>query len=80
MTALEQLESASEVNAIGWTWFQFAQAPGWSNKPAEEMNALLTETWYQNMPNHGDLAKPRILDVMAALNRMRKSQFKVSDA
>ncbi|CAH8189134.1 ABC-ATPase domain-containing protein [Vibrio aestuarianus] len=80
LTALEQLESASEVNAIGWTWFQFAQAPGWSNKPAEEMNALLTETWYQNMPNHGDLAKPRILDVMAALNRMRKSQFKVSDA
>ncbi|HGF7526439.1 TPA: hypothetical protein AB5A73_001430, partial [Vibrio cholerae] len=28
------------------------------------------------MPNHGDLAKPRILDAMAALNRMRKAQFK----
>ncbi|MFA0232688.1 hypothetical protein AB4491_27430, partial [Vibrio sp. 10N.261.45.A7] len=32
-----------------------------------------------NMPNYGDLAKPRTLDVMAALNRMRKSQFKPSN-
>lgn len=76
ISALEQLESASEVNAIGWLWFQLAQLPGWSKNPAKEMAEMLTEHWYSAMPNHGDLAKPRILDAMAALNRMRKSQFK----
>ncbi|ELI5736445.1 ABC-ATPase domain-containing protein [Vibrio fluvialis] len=76
ISALEQLESASEVNAIGWLWFQLAQLPGWSKNPAKEMAEMLTEHWHTAMPNHGDLAKPRILDAMAALNRMRKSQFK----
>ncbi|ERM57630.1 ABC-ATPase domain-containing protein [Vibrio cyclitrophicus] len=79
LSALEQLESTSEVNAIGWAWFQFAQTPGWSNNPAKEFNAILSDEWYANMPKYGDLAKPRILDVMAALNRMRKSQFKPSN-
>ncbi|MCG9557655.1 ABC-ATPase domain-containing protein [Vibrio kanaloae] len=79
LSALEQLESTSEVNAIGWAWFQFAQTPGWSNNPAEEFNTILENEWYANMPKYGDLAKPRTLDIMAALNRMRKSQFKSSD-
>ncbi|MFA0557697.1 P-loop domain-containing protein [Vibrio sp. 10N.222.55.A1] len=79
LSALEQLESPSEVNAIGWAWFQFAQTPGWSNNPAKEFNAILENEWHANMPNYGDLAKPRTLDVMAALNRMRKSQFKPSN-
>ncbi|MEZ8021006.1 P-loop domain-containing protein [Vibrio splendidus] len=79
LSALEQLESTSEVNAIGWAWFQFAQTPGWSNNPAKEFNAILSDEWHVNMPNYGDLAKPRVLDVMAALNRMRKSQFKPSN-
>ncbi|MGY3571363.1 P-loop domain-containing protein [Vibrio paucivorans] len=78
ISALEQLESASEVNAIGWAWFQFAQLPGWSGNPAKEFNELLNENWHVNMPNHGDLAKPRVVDVMATLNRMRKSHFKPS--
>ncbi|MGC9402168.1 P-loop domain-containing protein [Vibrio genomosp. F10 str. 9ZC157] len=76
ISALEQLESNSELNAIGWTWFQFAQTPGWCATPANSIRALLNDDWHVNMPNHGDLAKPRVLDVMAALNRMRKSQFK----
>ncbi|MFS1463501.1 P-loop domain-containing protein [Vibrio lentus] len=80
LSALEQLESTSEVNAIGWAWFQFAQTPGWSNNPAKEFNAILSDEWHVNMPNYGDLAKPRVLDVMAALNRMRKSQFKPSNS
>ncbi|MFS1973262.1 isopentenyl-diphosphate delta-isomerase [Vibrio splendidus] len=79
LSALEQLESTSEVNAIGWAWFQFAQTPGWSNNPAKEFTAILSDDWHVNMPNYGDLAKPRVLDVMAALNRMRKSQFKPSN-
>ncbi|NUW69734.1 ABC-ATPase domain-containing protein [Vibrio coralliilyticus] len=76
LSALEQLESSSEINAIGWLWFQLAQLPGWSNNPAKEIQQMLESDWSKNMPNQGDLAKPRTLDAMAALNRMRKSQFK----
>ena len=79
LSALEQLESSSEVNAIGWLWFQLAQLPGWSSNPAKEVAQMLANDWSKLMPNQGDLAKPRTLDVMAALNRMRKSQFKASN-
>ncbi|EEW12377.1 conserved hypothetical protein [Vibrio mimicus VM573] len=60
LSALEQLQSSSEVNAIGWLWFQLAQLPGWTENPAKAMNKMLEGDWYQAMPNHGDLAKPRI--------------------
>lgn len=76
--ALEQLESADEVNTIGWLWFQLAQLPGWCNNPAKEIEEMLDGEWHAPLPKQGDLAKPRTLDVMAALNRMRKSQFKPS--
>ena len=76
LSALEQIESPSEINAIGWLWFQLAQTPGWSKNPAKDFASLLNGNWHENMPNHGDLAKPRILDAMAALNRMRKAKFK----
>ncbi|PQJ70034.1 isopentenyl-diphosphate delta-isomerase [Vibrio jasicida] len=76
LSALEQLESADEVNTIGWLWFQLAQLPGWCNNPAKEIDDMLVDEWHANLPKQGDLAKPRTLDVMAALNRMRKSQFK----
>lgn len=76
LSALEQIESPSEVNAIGWLWFQLAQMPGWSKNPAKNFEAFLNDNWHENMPSHGDLAKPRILDAMAALNRMRKAKFK----
>ncbi|UUM32603.1 ABC-ATPase domain-containing protein [Vibrio japonicus] len=79
LSALEQLESSSEVNAIGWLWFQLAQLPGWSSNPAKEIEQMLEGDWSKQMPNQGDLAKPRTLDAMAALNRMRKSQFKASN-
>lgn len=77
LSALEQIESPSEINAIGWLWFQLAQMPGWSKNPAKDFEAFLNDNWHENMPNHGDLAKPRILDAMAALNRMRKAKFKI---
>ncbi|WP_274017637.1 ABC-ATPase domain-containing protein [Vibrio parahaemolyticus] len=78
LSALEQIESADEVNAIGWLWFQLAQLPGCCNNPAKEIEELLSGEWHASLPKQGDLAKPRTLDVMAALNRMRKSQFKPS--
>ncbi|WP_100753998.1 ABC-ATPase domain-containing protein [Vibrio salilacus] len=76
LSALEQIESSSEVHAIGWLWFQFAQQPGWSQNPAKDFASLLNDEWFTAMPNYGDLAKPRVVDVLAVLNRMRKSQFK----
>ncbi|MBA5763251.1 ABC-ATPase domain-containing protein [Vibrio sp. 404] len=79
LSALEQLESSCEVNAIGWVWFQLAQLPGWSNNPPKDIAQMLEGDWHGAMPSQGDLAKPRVLDVMAALNRMRKSQFKKSN-
>ncbi|HCH1189711.1 P-loop domain-containing protein [Vibrio parahaemolyticus] len=78
LSALEQIESADEVNAIGWLWLQLAQLPGWCNNPAKEIEEMLSGEWHASLPKQGDLAKPRTLDVMAALNRMRKSQFKPS--
>ncbi|TOK20295.1 isopentenyl-diphosphate delta-isomerase [Vibrio parahaemolyticus] len=78
LSALEQIESADEVNAIGWLWFQLAQLPGWRNNPAKDIEEMLSGEWHASLPKQGDLAKPRTLDVMAALNRMRKSQFKPS--
>ncbi|EGR2732993.1 ABC-ATPase domain-containing protein [Vibrio parahaemolyticus] len=78
LSALEQIESADEVNAIGWLWFQLAQLPGWCNNPAKKIEEMLSGEWHASLPKQGDLAKPRTLDVMAALNRMRKSQFKPS--
>lgn len=78
LSSLEQIESADEVNAIGWLWFQLAQLPGWCNNPAKEIEELLSGEWHASLPKQGDLAKPRTLDVMAALNRMRKSHFKPS--
>ncbi|EMP4112011.1 ABC-ATPase domain-containing protein [Vibrio parahaemolyticus] len=78
LSALEQIESSDEVNAIGWLWFQLAQLPGWCNNPAKEIEEMLSGEWHASLPKQGDLAKPRTLDVMAALNRMRKSQFKPS--
>ncbi len=78
LSALEQIESADEVNAIGWLWFQLAQLPGWCNNPAKEIEEMLSGEWHASLPKQGDLAKPRTLDVMATLNRMRKSQFKPS--
>lgn len=78
LSALEQLESANELNAIGWVWFQLAQQPGWSSNPAKAIESMLNDEWMLSMPNQGDLAKPRTLDAMAALNRMRKAQFKAN--
>ncbi|MFC1235475.1 P-loop domain-containing protein [Vibrio sp. F74] len=75
ISALEQIESSSQINAIGWIWFQLAQKPGWANTPLQEIDQLLQDNWHQSMPSYGDLAKPRTLEVSATLNRLRKANF-----
>ena len=76
ITALAQIENSSQVNAVGWVWFQLAQKPGWAKQPLQEIEKLLNEDWFLSMPNYGDLSKPRALEVLAILNRMRKANFK----
>ncbi len=75
LSALEQLESNQEINSIGWLWFQLAQMPQ-AVQPLTRFSALLEGDWHSRMPDYGDLAKPRVIDVLAALNRLRKAQFK----
>lgn len=76
ISALAQIESDSQVHAIGWLWFQFAQMHGWEKQPAQSFSAMLNNDWYKMMPTHGDLAKPRTVDILAAMNRMRKAEYK----
>lgn len=74
LTTLEQLESNQEINAIGWLWFQLVQQ-NQNVVPISCFESMLEGNWYSRMPPHGDLAKPRTLDILAALNRLRKAQF-----
>ncbi|WP_261818242.1 ABC-ATPase domain-containing protein [Vibrio gallicus] len=77
ISALEQLQTPNEINAIGWSLFQVAQQPGWSQDLGLEIDTIFNQQdWYQSMPNNGDLAKPRKLDALATVNRLRKAQFK----
>ncbi|MDG3085451.1 ABC-ATPase domain-containing protein [Vibrio hannami] len=75
LTALEQLESSSEVNGIGWLWFLLVQQQNNAGDLSAEITKLVEGNLFQLLPPHGDLAKPRPIDVLAALNRLRKAKF-----
>lgn len=75
LQALEQVADASQLHTIGWLWFQIAQGKGWEKQPAKVFSQMLNEHWFRSMPQYGDLAKPRVIEVMAVLNRMRKAEF-----
>ena len=75
ITAMSQLQSSAQVHAIGWMWFQLSQTPGWEQNPIEFIAQQLHDNWHELMPKHGDLAKPRVIEVMATLNRMRVADF-----
>ncbi len=76
LQALEQVASPSQLHTIGWLWCQLAQGKGWEKYPADAFSRALQETWNAPLPPYGDLAKPRILEVMAVLNRMRSAEFR----
>ncbi|PSW21836.1 isopentenyl-diphosphate delta-isomerase [Photobacterium sanctipauli] len=77
LQALEQVADSSQLHAIGWLWFQLAQGKGWEKTPSKAFNMMLANgDWFRAMPNYGDIAKPRVIEVMAVLNRMRKAEFK----
>nr|WP_086940986.1 ABC-ATPase domain-containing protein [Thaumasiovibrio occultus] len=74
--ALSQLSSASQLHTAGWIWFALASQPGWLAQPTKQIAQQLMGEWYSTLPPYGDFAKPRAIDVMAALNRLRSAQFK----
>jgi predicted ABC-class ATPase len=80
LRAVDQLEHASQVRAIGWIMVQLAgqQPPKVDPRPLiEEMCRRLTEGdwhWLTGRPD-GDLVVPRPHEVMAALNRLRGVEF-----
>ncbi|UTV30234.1 ABC-ATPase domain-containing protein [Photobacterium atrarenae] len=76
LQALEQVADASQLHTVGWLWFLLAQQKGWESSPCKAFGKLLDDNWFQMMPKHGDLAKPRVIEVMAVLNRMRAAEFK----
>ena len=77
LQALEQVADSSQLHAIGWLWFQIAQGKGWEKAPSKAFAQMLaSDEWFRTMPNYGDIAKPRVIEVMAVLNRMRKAEFK----
>ncbi|KHT61895.1 isopentenyl-diphosphate delta-isomerase [Photobacterium gaetbulicola] len=77
LQALEQVADSSQLHAIGWLWFQIAQGKGWEKAPSKAFSQMLaSDEWFRTMPNYGDIAKPRVIEVMAVLNRMRKAEFK----
>lgn len=53
-----------------------AQNKGWEKAPVRAFAQMLNENWATMMPRYGDLAKPRVMEVMAVLNRMRAAEFK----
>ncbi|KLV10301.1 MULTISPECIES: ABC-ATPase domain-containing protein [Photobacterium] len=77
LQALEQVADSSQLHAVGWLWFQIAQNKGWEKNPSKAFETMLADdNWFRTMPNYGDIAKPRVIEVMAVLNRMRKAEFK----
>ncbi|CAG22688.1 ABC-ATPase domain-containing protein [Photobacterium profundum] len=76
LQALEQIADSSQLYTVGWLWFQLAQGKGWEKQPSKAFENMLNDDWFRTMPHYGDLAKPRAIDVMAVLNRMRKADFK----
>ncbi|MGF1683850.1 P-loop domain-containing protein [Photobacterium minamisatsumaniensis] len=77
LQALEQVADSSQLHAIGWLWFQMAQIKGWEKSPSKAFEMMLSnDEWFRSMPNYGDIAKPRTIEVMAVLNRMRCAEFK----
>ncbi len=84
LRAVEQIEDASQVRAIGWILAGLADTHGHRVDPVANVEALLNHlgsgTWdtLTGRPD-GDLARPRLHEVMAALNRLRGAVFEPGD-
>jgi predicted ABC-class ATPase len=81
LRAVEQIEDASQVRSIGWF---LARLDGRRVDPVAAVEELLDrvrEGQWQLLSGRpdGDLALPRLHEVMAALNRLRGAKFEASE-
>ncbi|ABM61842.1 ABC-ATPase domain-containing protein [Halorhodospira halophila] len=75
LRAVEQIADAAQVRAIGLLLERLADS-GRVEDPPAWVAELLTRHWAQLLPRpDGDLARPRTIEVMAALNRLRGVRF-----
>ncbi|SEI47086.1 Predicted ATPase of the ABC class [Allopseudospirillum japonicum] len=77
---LEQIAAPAQLLACVWLWVTWLDPSLKLEKnPSAHLNALLARPdWYKLLPqDRGDLAKPRVQEVMAVLNRMRIADFSV---
>jgi predicted ABC-class ATPase len=76
LRAVEQLEDPSQLRAIGWILARLSESHENSIEPAPIIRQMLDRIagggwdWLTGRPD-GDLALPRLHEVMAALNRLR---------
>ncbi|MBA1148995.1 ABC-ATPase domain-containing protein [Ectothiorhodospiraceae bacterium WFHF3C12] len=72
LRAVEQLADSSQLRAIGLLMQRLHESGGVLEDPVAAARALLAEpvTAWSRKPD-GDLARPRIMEVLAAINRLR---------
>jgi len=76
LRAVEQLQNAAQVRAIGWLLVHLSRCLDEAVEPlphlAEMLDRLASGDWdWLSARPDGDLALPRLQDAMAALNRLR---------
>jgi len=80
LRAVEQLEAPSQLRAIGWILGRLSATPDGVLHPLPKIAAMLDRLrggdwdWLTERPD-GDLALPRLHEVMAAANRLRGARF-----
>lgn len=76
LRAVEQIADASQVRAIGQLLATLAKAGETLDQPPEAIaRRLMAGPAALNQRPDGDLALPRVFEVMAALNRLRQNGF-----
>lgn len=85
LRAVEQLEDPSQVRAIGWLLGRLSESRQRRLDPATEIRRMLQLLddgdwdWLSGRPD-GDLARPRLHEVLAALNRLRQCRMLPAEA
>lgn len=81
LRAVEQLADSSQVRAIGVLLARLAEEGAPVSLPVERIRQMLQDQPWDRLPYRpdGDLALPRMAEVMAALNRLRGRHFSATD-
>jgi predicted ABC-class ATPase len=80
LRAVEQLEDPSQVRAIGWLLGRLSESRQPRLEPATEIRHMLQRLdngdwdWLSGRPD-GDLARPRLHEVLGTLNRLRQCRM-----